>query len=160
MIIISRDMEAFMNRPIINRSDFALLKLLPGEPRLQAKLVAARVLPAHRVPMDVVTMNSKVKFRDAAQGAPRCVTLVYPTHADGTGRISVLSPLGTALLGAAIGEELEADIAGAGRRLISVQDIVSQPEREARRRTLDEKLDHALKHTFPASDAFSFTLGF
>jgi regulator of nucleoside diphosphate kinase len=153
-------MEAFMHRPIVNRSDFALLKLLPGEPRLQEKLAAASVLPAHRVPIDVVTMNSKVKFRDGAQGAPRCVKLVYPTHADGAGRISVLSALGSALLGAAIGEQLEADIPGAGRRLISVQDIVSQPEREARRRTLDEKLDHALKHTFPASDAFSFTLGF
>jgi regulator of nucleoside diphosphate kinase len=153
-------MEAFMHRPIINRSDLALLKLLPGDPHLQEKLAAASVLPAHGVPIDVVTMNSKVKFRDEPQGALRCVKLVYPTHADGMGRISVLSPLGTALLGAAIGEQVEVDIPGAGRRLVRVQDIVSQPEREARRRTLDEKLDHALKHTFPASDAFSFTLGF
>jgi regulator of nucleoside diphosphate kinase len=112
------------------------------------------------VPIDIVTMNSKVKFRDEPQAASRCVKLAYPTHADGMGRISVLSPLGTALLGAAIGDEVEADIPGAGRRLIRVHDIVSQPEREARRRTLDEKLDQALKHTFPASDAFSFTLGF
>lgn len=149
-----------MPRPIINRSDLALLKLLPGERELRAKLEAASVLPAHAVPMDVVTMNSKVLYRDDTSGAPRCVQLVYPSQADGMGRISVLSALGTALLGAAIGAELEAETPGAGRRRIRVQDIVSQPEREARKRTLDEKLDHALKHTFPASDAFSFSLGF
>lgn len=149
-----------MHRPIISRSDLALLKLLRGDPRLRDKLANASVLPAHTVPVDVVTMNSKVKYRDQTPGTPRCVQLVYPPHADGMGRISVLTPLGTALLGSAIGEEVEADIPGAGRRRICVQDIISQPEREARRRTLDEKLDHALKHTFPASDAFSFTLGF
>ena len=148
-----------MQRPILNRSDLALLRLLPGDARLRDKLAAAAVVPAHRVPVDVVTMNSRLKYRDETPGEPRCAKLVYPREADGMRRISVLSPLGTALLDAAIGEEVEADIPGAGRRRIRVQDIVSQPEREARRRTLDEKLDQALKHTFPASDALSFALG-
>ena len=149
-----------MQRPIISGSDLELLKLLPRDARLHHKLAEATVLPAQRVPVDVVTMNSKVKYRDEALGLPRCVKLVYPPHGDDMGCISVLSPLGAALLGASIGDELEADIPGAGLRRLCVQDIISQPEREARRRTLDEKLDDALKHTFPASDAFSFTLGF
>jgi regulator of nucleoside diphosphate kinase len=149
-----------MHRPIISSSDFDLLKLLPDHPALREKLAGASVVPAHAVPIDVVTMNSKVMYRDETPGTPRFAKLVYPSQADGVGCLSVLSPLGAALLGAAIGDEIEADIPAAGRRRICVQDMVSQPEREARRRSLDEKLDHALKHTFPASDAFSFSLGF
>jgi regulator of nucleoside diphosphate kinase len=149
-----------MQRPIISRNDLQLLKLLPAYARLRDKLAAASVVPAQRVPIDVVTMNSKVKYRDETAGMPRCVKLVYPQHADGMGRISVLSPLGAALLGLSIGQEVEADIPGAGRRRVCVRDIISQPEREARRRSLDEKLDDALKHTLPASDAFAFSLGF
>jgi hypothetical protein len=104
-------------------------------------------------------MHTKLKYDDA-QGLPRYVKLVYPWQADGMGRISVLSSLGTALLGTAIGVEVQADIPGAGRRRIRVEDIVSQPERKARRRTLDDKMEPALKHTFPPSYGLSFTLGF
>ena len=104
-------------------------------------------------------MNCKVEYRDET-GAPRRVKLVYPTHADGMGCVSVLSPLGAALLGMSVGEEAEVDIPGAGRRRICVRDIISQPEREARKRTLDEKLDDTLKHTLSASDAFAFSLRF
>jgi hypothetical protein len=105
-------------------------------------------------------MNSKLEYRDETQDTPRFVKLVYPSQADGVGRISVLSPLGAALLGASIGQDVEAEIPGAGPRRIRVRDIISQPEHESRRRSLDEKLDDALKHTFPASDAFSFSFGF
>jgi transcription elongation GreA/GreB family factor len=76
------------------------------------------------------------------------VKLVHPPQADGVGRVSVLTSLGTALLGAAVGQELDADIPGAGRRRLRVEDVISQPEREARRPRL------------AASDAFSFSLGF
>jgi regulator of nucleoside diphosphate kinase len=105
-------------------------------------------------------MNSKVRYRDDAVDTPRDVKLVYPVHADGSARLSILSPLGTALLGLSVGQEVEAHFPGLGIRRLRVQAIISQPEREARKLSLDEKLDEALKDTFPASDAFSFSLGF
>jgi regulator of nucleoside diphosphate kinase len=137
-----------MNTPIISRSDLHLLKLLGASARLRKKLAAATVVPAPKVPADVVTMNSKVTYRDDDTGAAKSVKLVYPTQADGVGCVSVLSPLGSTLLGAAIGQELEAEIPGAGRRRLRVHDVISQPEREARRPRL------------AASDAFAFSLGF
>jgi regulator of nucleoside diphosphate kinase len=105
-------------------------------------------------------MNSKVRYRDEAVDTSRDVKLVYPEHADGWARISVLSPLGAALLGLSVGQEVEARFPGLGIRRLRVQAIISQPEREARKLSIDEKLDEALKHTFPASDPFSLSLGF
>src|SRR5688500_19974595 len=130
---------------IINRNDLHLLKLLRPHARLRDKLARATTVPAQKVPTDVVTMNSKVRYRDDAVDTPRDVKLVYPGHADGSGRISVLSPLGTALLGLSVGQEVEECFPGLGVRRLCVQALISQPEREARRLTLDEKLDEALK---------------
>ncbi len=136
-----------MNTPIVSRSDLHLLRLLRASARLRKKLAAATVVPAQKVPAELVTMNSKVTYRDA-MGAAKSVKLVYPSQADGVGCVSVMSPLGTALLGAAVGQELDVDIPGAGRQVLRVEDVISQPEREMRRPRL------------AASDAFSFSLGF
>jgi regulator of nucleoside diphosphate kinase len=147
-----------MNRPILTKDDYTLLGLLPDHQRLERKLARASVLPADRVPADVVTMNSRVRYFD--DGAERHAKLVYPPEADGRGRVSVLSPLGATLLGLAAGAEVQARFPGSARRRIRVAEVVSQPERERRRLSLDEKLDDALNQTFPASDPFSFALGF
>lgn len=147
-----------MHVATLSREDHQLLRLLPGHRLLERKLARARVLPADRVPPDVVTMNSRLRFSDG--GIKRYAKLVYPHQADGRGRVSVLSPLGGALLGLAAGQEIEARLPGSARRRIRVEEVVSQPERDMRRLSLDEKLDDALKHTFPASDAFAFALGF
>jgi regulator of nucleoside diphosphate kinase len=147
-----------MHRVTLTREDHVLLSLLPDQQLLKRKLARARVLPADRIPADLVTMNSRVSFTDG--GVSRHAKLVYPQQADGRGRVSVLSPLGTALLGRSAGQEIECRFPGAARRRIRIDAVVSQPEREARRLTLDEKLDDALEQTFPASDAFAFALGF
>jgi regulator of nucleoside diphosphate kinase len=147
-----------MHRLTVSKADHELLGLLGDQGPLQRKLARAYVLPPDRIPMDLVTMNSRVSFTDG--GVSRHAKLVYPQQADGRGRVSVLSPLGTALLGLSVGQEIECRFPGAARRRIRVEAVVSQPEREARRLTLDEKLDEALKQTFPASDAFAFSLGF
>jgi regulator of nucleoside diphosphate kinase len=145
---------------IVTKTDLKLLGLLSAPGPLQRKLARARVVPAGQVPADVVTMNSRVRYCDESDGMRRHVKLVHPQHADGRGLLSVLAPLGTALLGLSAGQEIEVDFPGGGRRRIRVEEVVSQPERELRRLTLDEKLDEALKQTFPASDAFAFSLGF
>ena len=66
---------------------------------------AAEVVRPQEIAGDIVTMYSKLRVADAAGGAERSVTLVYPADADAAqGMISVLSPLGTALLGLRAGE--------------------------------------------------------
>lgn len=80
--------------PLIRASDLALADALDQE-LSRADIVADRDLPS-----DAVAMHSQVTFRDLATQADTTVTLVFPEEADlEKGRISVLSPIGTALLG-------------------------------------------------------------
>lgn len=73
---------------------------------LQSELDRARVVAAGAMPADVVRMGSTVEFR-ADGGMHRTVTLVFPGDADiATNRISVLTPIGTALLGLAAGQSI------------------------------------------------------
>ncbi len=66
---------------------------------------AAEVVRPQEIAGDIVTMYSKLRVADPSGGAERSVTLVYPANADAAqGMISVLSPLGTALLGLRVGE--------------------------------------------------------
>jgi regulator of nucleoside diphosphate kinase len=75
---------------------------------LQAELDNAHVVEPWEVPADVVTMNSTVWFVDEATGEEECYTLVYPHQADvSRNRLSVLAPIGTALVGYRIGDVIE-----------------------------------------------------
>lgn len=70
------------------------------------ELDRADILPDHRVPPDVVRMGSRVVFR-TSENDTRAVTLVYPAEADiADGRISVLTPVGTALIGLRTGQSI------------------------------------------------------
>ena len=63
-------------------------------------LMDARMVPHDRLPADRVAINSRVTYREEPRGEPRTVILVHPSNANATeGRISVLSPVGRALLG-------------------------------------------------------------
>jgi regulator of nucleoside diphosphate kinase len=78
-------------------------------PELAAELVyeleRARVLNQH--PEDVVCMNTEVEFRDETSGKVQRYTVVYPGHADiSAGKISVLTPVGTALIGLRVGQSI------------------------------------------------------
>lgn len=67
----------------------------------------AQVVPGARLPGDVVRMGSQAEFRDETTGAVRTATLVYPDEADiAQGKVSVLTPIGTALLGLAVGQSI------------------------------------------------------
>jgi regulator of nucleoside diphosphate kinase len=73
--------------------------------RLQAELNHAIVVPQWHLPSDVVALDSTVVIEDLTAGRTRDVVLVEPEDADASrGLISVLAPLGTAILGAAEGE--------------------------------------------------------
>ena len=67
----------------------------------------ARLHTPANIPADVVTMGSVVTFADESAAAPRTVTLVYPSDADiSQGRISILTPVGAALIGLRAGQSI------------------------------------------------------
>jgi regulator of nucleoside diphosphate kinase len=69
----------------------------------------------------LVTMRSRVTFRDDITGQVRTVTLVYPDEADvSSGRISVLTPVGAALIGLSVSQSIEWEAVSGGRRSLTV----------------------------------------
>ena len=74
---------------------------------LLAVLDDADLVPSQEIPADIITMSSRFVVKDAATGSSDTLTLVYPQEADaGQGLLSVLSPLGTQLLGAQPGQRI------------------------------------------------------
>ena len=101
---------------------------------LEAELERALVMEAGRaLPSDVVTLDSRVAVVDLDSGMERLFTVVLPSKANlDEGRISVLAPLGMAVLGYRAGQEIAWDVPG-GRRRLMVRRVVYQPEAEERR---------------------------
>lgn len=124
IILTSQDM---------NRLDKLLEALpeaaFPGKAELEAELNRADVVEPQDVPPDVVTMNSTVRFA-LESGEDICMTLVYPKDMDGSAdRISVLAPVGSALLGLSTGEHIEWPKPGGGMMKVRLVEVVYQPER-------------------------------
>lgn len=95
---------------------------------LAAELEKAEAVSPQEVPANVVTMNSKVVLRDLDTSEEMTYTLVFPREANiDEGAMSVLAPLGTAILGYAKGDVLELE-SPAGVRRIRIEDIPYQPE--------------------------------
>jgi regulator of nucleoside diphosphate kinase len=127
------------NELLITEADFDRLKHLLESPRyrvthamliptLREALERSRVVEPESVPKGVVTMHSKVKVRDLQTGESETYTLVFPDDADiNEGRLSVLAPLGTALLGTRLGDVVEF-AAPAGTRRLKVERVLYQPE--------------------------------
>jgi len=85
---------------------------------LRAELERAIIVAPRDIPPGVITMYSLVTVHDLTGGSRREITLVYPHEAAPVaGRISVLAPLGTALLGYRLGDEVEWLMPGGIRRL-------------------------------------------
>jgi regulator of nucleoside diphosphate kinase len=75
---------------------------------LAREVERAEVLTSSSPPPGLITMGSRVQFRNEASGEVRDVTLVYPHEADSAaGRISVLTPIGAALIGLRVGQSIE-----------------------------------------------------
>ena len=103
---------------------------LPGVIALQTELDRADTLVSHEeVPADVVTMNSRVHCREESSGKDYHLTLVYPKDANADeGRISVLAPVGSALLGLSVGDELAWPGPGGKPMTVRVKEVIYQPE--------------------------------
>ncbi|MBS0528832.1 MAG: nucleoside diphosphate kinase regulator [Proteobacteria bacterium] len=88
---------------------------------LSRELERASICPANRSMRNVVRMGSEVSFRDDISGNIREVTLVYPEAADvGAGRISILTPIGAALIGLSAGQSIEFQTPSGGWRSLTV----------------------------------------
>ncbi|GJQ48958.1 regulator of nucleoside diphosphate kinase [Candidatus Kuenenia stuttgartiensis] len=95
---------------------------------LAEELERAEVVSSKDVPADVVTMNSKVVLRDLSTSEKMTYVLVFPKDANiAAGAISVLAPVGTAILGYAKGDVVEWSVPSGVRR-IRIDDVLYQPE--------------------------------
>lgn len=95
---------------------------------LRRELDRGTIVPALEVAKGTVTMRSRVRVRDLRARERETFTLVYPEEADiDEGKVSVLAPLGMALLGARVGEVVEVKAPGGVRRF-RVEEILYQPE--------------------------------
>jgi len=111
----------------------AALHTMPDVAReLADELDRAHVLPEGRQRADAVHMGCEIDFRDDVTGRVQTVTLVYPHEADiSKGRISVLTPIGTALIGLPLGQSIDwTTRTGERKRLTVLQ--VSRPKAEER----------------------------
>ena len=82
------------------------------------------------MPPHVVTMHSTVKFSIHETGKDFCLTLVYPRDAGNTeNAISIFAPVGSALLGLSVGDELAWPVPGGGSMTVRVAQVTYQPER-------------------------------
>ncbi|MGQ7845824.1 nucleoside diphosphate kinase regulator [Granulosicoccus sp. 3-233] len=112
----------------------SLLGSLPREERqqhagLQEELDRAEVVEPRDVPPDVVSMNSTVRFA-MESGEEFNLTLVYPRDSDGSAdKVSILAPVGSALLGLSVGEQIDWPKPGGGKMTVKIKEIIWQPER-------------------------------
>lgn len=96
--------------------------------KLEAELDRAEVVDSKDIPANVVTMRSKVRLKDLVSGESNTYSLVFPTEADfAEGKISVLAPIGTAILGYRQGDTIEWPVPS-GLRKLKVEEVLYQPE--------------------------------
>jgi len=121
----------------VSRTDLdrieALLERLPAadaaqSDALRAELDRADVVEPADVPANIVTMNSTVTFTDESNGEQLTLTLVYPAGAGAPGTVSILAPVGSALLGLARGQQIDWPTPDGRHRRLKVLDISYQPE--------------------------------
>jgi regulator of nucleoside diphosphate kinase len=96
--------------------------------QLEGELERALVVEPHKVPPDRITMRSQALLKDQETGETMTYTLVFPEDADiDQGKISVLAPIGTAMLGCRVGDLIDWETPG-GTRSIRVEKLLYQPE--------------------------------
>ena len=101
----------------------------PGLDALRRELDRAEVVEPHEIPSNVITMNSTARFVDEVSGREYELTLVYPDDTHLThGTVSVLAPVGSALLGLSVGQSIEWPLPGGRTITLRVLEVTYQPE--------------------------------
>ena len=124
---------------IISELDYSridnLLRATPGiatniKSALLTELERAELVAPEQIPANVVTMNSQVKFSVISTGVTFTLKLVYPKDMDDSGdRISILAPVGSAMLGLKEGDEINWPDGNGGMLQVRIEAIEYQPER-------------------------------
>lgn len=122
--ITSLDMQRLRN--LLDKPD--LMQQKPYLLELEREIDRAIVVQSSEVPPDTITMNSTVQLIDLQTGEEMILTLVYPEDANiAEGRVSVLAPVGLAILGCHEGEQVEWEVPD-GIRSLKVDRVLYQPE--------------------------------
>lgn len=133
-----------MSSIVVTQFDFDRLERLvhrlrtrDQQPRLadalEDEIENAEIVEPHNMPSNVVTMNSEAVVRDLATDVVERIRVVFPgASAPGKGSISVLAPLGLALLGTRTGDEVKWDVPGGSHRRLRVESVTYQPEAAGR----------------------------
>ncbi|WP_037574011.1 nucleoside diphosphate kinase regulator [Sporocytophaga myxococcoides] len=129
-----------MGNLVMNRLDYARIKksiidlkqsraISPEElEKLNGELNAAKIVDPEKVPVDVVTMNSVVRISFSNSGKVLQFKIVYPDEANlKENKISIFSPVATALLGYRVGDEVEWIVPGGATKIL-IEEIIYQPE--------------------------------
>jgi len=114
LIEAARDSGVDSNTPYMNK--------------LEGELDRANIVDPKEIPMDAITMRSKVRLKDLETRKEMIYSLVFPNEADvDEGRISVLAPVGTAMIGYRVGDVIEWEVPS-GLRKLKVEEVLYQPE--------------------------------
>ena len=124
IVVSTRDMarlEALLDSPALSRH--------PAAVALAQELERAQVLPPEEIPEGIVTMHSRVDCEDELHNEKHSLTLVYPHEADfDKGRVSILAPVGSALLGLSVGQTIDWTAPGGRKLRLRVTAVHYQPE--------------------------------
>jgi len=124
IIVSTRDiarLEALLDSPALSRH--------PAAVALAQELERAQLLPPEEIPAGIVTMHSRVDCEDELHNEKHSLTLVYPHEADfDKGRVSVLAPVGSALLGLSVGQTIDWTAPGGRKLRLRVTAVHYQPE--------------------------------
>lgn len=141
-VTIDRSTAAVVpNKVMVTRADYRELMPLTAASRQQGdaadqlseKLETCTLIDAVDIPPTVITMNTEAEVRDEATGHVTRLTLVYPRDANiATGRVSVLTPVGVALLGLAEGASVRFTAPSGEEKHMTVLKVLSQPEARSR----------------------------
>ncbi len=124
--IIINDLDAERLDRLLEQPQYATL---PVAQALNAELDRAEMRSPEKMPADVVTMNSRVKFRDLSSGEEHVRTLVYPANlTDSDNQLSVMAPVGAALLGLRVGDTINWVLPNGNQTNLEVLALEFQPE--------------------------------
>lgn len=128
-------MESQSTRIFVTDLDFQRLSSLAANSdsdtgiALEEELSRANVIAQKDIPPTIVTMNSRVKFVDEVTGQEQEITLVYPKDANlEKGQISILAPIGVALLGLSVGQSINWKLPNGSTKKLLVKEVLFQPE--------------------------------
>lgn len=103
-----------------------------GADALESELARANVVDPDDIPPGLVTMNSTVRFIDEATNEQHEVMLVYPGANNPPDAVSILAPVGSALLGLSVGQSISWRVPDGRELRLRVLDVVYQPEADGK----------------------------